>query len=251
MVIMLLDHVRDFFHNSEIDPMDIDQTSPALYFTRWITHFCAPVFVFLSGVSGWLQLAKYKRKGTGRFFIKRGLWLILMEWTVIAFGWTFDPGFHFIPFQVIWAIGISMVLLGIFLYTGLHERYILILGLAILLFHNLFDQIEGSPNFQSNFLIDLLHNGRFSAYHFTKTRIMVIVYPFLPWLGLMMFGFGMGRIFGHEQTSASRKKLLYGISALCIALFVVLRAANIYGNTSDWHTYDTFMKTLMSFLDNR
>ena len=248
---MLLDHVRDFFHNSEIDPMDIEQTSLALFFTRWITHFCAPVFIFLSGVSGWLQLAKYKQKGTARFFMKRGLWFILMEWTLIAFAWTFDPGFHFIPFQVIWAIGISMLLLGVLLYVGVKDTYILILGLAIVALHNMLDVFEAAPDFKSNFIIDLVHNGTFSAYHFAKDRVLVIVYPFMPWLGLMMVGFGMGRIFGHEQNAQSRRKLLFALSGFCLALFVVLRAPNIYGNTSDWKTYDTFVKSLMSFLDVR
>lgn len=251
MVIMLLDHVRDYFHGSEIDPMDLEHTTPYLFFTRWITHFCAPVFIFLSGVSGWLQLAKYKQKGTARFFIKRGLFFILMEWTVIALAWTFDPGFHFIPFQVIWAIGVSMLLLGLILYTGLKDKYILVLGLLIVVLHNLLDKVEAQPGFDSNFWLDLIHNGRFSAYHFTETRIMVIVYPFLPWLGLMMVGFGMGRIFGHEQTAQSRRKLLFLLSGISIALFIVLRAPNIYGNLYEWQADDNWLKSLMSFLDVR
>ncbi len=251
MVIMLLDHVRDYFHNSEIDPLDASVTSPLLYFTRWITHFCAPIFVFLSGVSGWLQLNKYKQKGTARFFISRGLWLILMEWTVVALAWTFDPGFHFIPFQVIWAIGISMLIMGLLLYAGIKDRVMLLIGITIICAHNSMDGIENMAGFESNFWLDILHNGRFSSYYWAPNHRVVIVYPFLPWLGIMMLGFGMGRLFGHEQNEQSRRKLLFGLSALLLAIFVVLRASRLYGDTTAWSSYDSIQKTLMSFFNVR
>ena len=116
MVIMALDHVRDYFHyaaNTD-DPLNLATTTPFLFFTRWITHFCAPVFVFLSGTSIYLQSLRKSKKELSSFLIKRGLWLIFVEWAIISLGWTFNLAYQFIPFQVIWAIGISMILLGVF-----------------------------------------------------------------------------------------------------------------------------------------
>ena len=145
MVIMALDHVRDFFHitaNTD-DPLNLATTSPLLYFTRWITHFCAPVFVFLSGTSIYLQSQRKTKKELSLFLIKRGLWLIFAEFFIIALGWTFDPLFHLHPMQVIWAIGISMVLLGLLIH--LPYKLILALGILILSGYNLMDIPEASP----------------------------------------------------------------------------------------------------------
>lgn len=249
MVIMLLDHARDFFHNSQVNPLDPAQTTPLLYFTRWITHFCAPVFVFLSGVSAWFQLGRHKSRGTGRFLMSRGLWLILMEWTVIAFAWTFDPGFHFIPFQVIWAIGICMVLLGLLIRTGLRAPWIFFIGLVIIFGHNALDKLESDPSFRTNFLWDLLHGGHFSIYHFLPGHSLAVVYPFLPWLGIMMCGFGLGPLFSTQYDSSARQKLLMGLSTLCLSIFVALRASELYGDPQQWHGQGSFSRTLMSFLD--
>ena len=130
MVIMALDHVRDYFHigaNLD-DPLNLTTTTPALYFTRWITHFCAPIFVFLSGVSIYLQSLRKTKKELGVFLIKRGLWLILAEFIIIALAWTFNPLYNIIPLQVIWAIGISMVILGLLTLIRLPYYVILLLG---------------------------------------------------------------------------------------------------------------------------
>ncbi|HSN61243.1 MAG TPA: heparan-alpha-glucosaminide N-acetyltransferase domain-containing protein, partial [Ferruginibacter sp.] len=139
MVLMALDHTRDYFHigaNMD-DPLNLATTTPWLYFTRWITHFCAPIFVFLSGTSIYLQsLRKTKRELSG-FLIKRGLWLIFVEIAIISLGWTFNPFYNFIPLQVIWAIGISMLILG--LLIRLPYQFILVLGLIIVFGHNLLD----------------------------------------------------------------------------------------------------------------
>src|SRR3984885_5491927 len=112
MVIMAIDHIRDFFHGSP-EPTDLAVTTPILFFTRWITHFCAPTFVFLSGISAYLAGTRRTQSQLGAFLMKRGLWLILLELTVITFAFFLDPGFHFLLLQVIWAIGGSMIILGI------------------------------------------------------------------------------------------------------------------------------------------
>ncbi|MBE7178708.1 MAG: DUF1624 domain-containing protein, partial [Mucilaginibacter polytrichastri] len=120
MIIMALDHVRDFFHAGAVtsDPLDLKTTTPILFFTRWITHYCAPVFLFLSGVSAYLASLKKTRKGAAIFLIKRGIWLVFVEIVIINFAFTFNPFYNFIILQVIWAIGLSMILLGLLLLPG-------------------------------------------------------------------------------------------------------------------------------------
>src|SRR5688572_29695810 len=174
MVIMALDHVRDYFHitaNTD-NPLNSDTTIPELYFTRWITHFCAPVFVFLSGTSAYLQSLRKTKKELSSFLIKRGLWLILIELVVISFGWSFNPNYNFVFLQVIWAIGICMVLLGLLIW--LPFRLILALGLLLLVGHNLLDIPESRPGFKGGFLWDLLHSARFAFYPYAPKHGVLI-----------------------------------------------------------------------------
>ena len=179
MVIMALDHVRDYVHigaNTD-DPLNLATTSPALYFTRWITHFCAPIFVFLSGTSVYLQSLRKSKKELGIFLLKRGLWLIIAEWTIIAFAWTFNTNFNIIPFQVIWAIGISMFILGLLVLARLPYRIILILGILIVGGHNLLDIPESKPGFEAGFWWDLLHHGVFKVYPVTGNKVVMTSTP--------------------------------------------------------------------------
>src|SRR5436190_5064254 len=140
MIIMAIDHTRDFFHSEAFtgDPLDPASTTPFLFFTRWITHFCAPTFLFLSGVSAFLSGQKRTKKDLSIFLLTRGLWLILLEATLVTFGWRFDPGYHQIIMQVIWAIGVSMIILSAIIW--LPFPLILLTGFAILLGHNLLDK---------------------------------------------------------------------------------------------------------------
>jgi uncharacterized membrane protein len=250
MVIMLLDHVRDYFHigANTGDPLDLSTTTAALFFTRWITHFCAPIFVFLSGVSAYLQTKKYSRKQLAGFLIKRGLWLIAVEWSLVAFAWTFNPQFNFIPFQVIWAIGISMLILGLFLWMGLKDSLVLAIGALIIATHNLLDRFELAPSFITNFWWDLLHHGNFTMYSFADGHSAILVYPFLPWLGVMMLGFGAGKLFNVSTPQEARKKIFFSISAAALAVFIVLRVFDLYGDPHPWHTKDTWYKTFFSFI---
>src|SRR6478672_9610840 len=142
MIILALHHTRDFFHKYAWtqEPLSMETTTPILFFTRWITHFCAPVFVFLAGTSAWFQSLRKDTKELSLFLIKRGLWLILVEITLISFSFSFDVTFSFIGLQTIWAIGISMVILG--LVTWLPFQAILGLGLLIVLGHNALDFYE-------------------------------------------------------------------------------------------------------------
>ncbi|MFN2458982.1 MAG: DUF1624 domain-containing protein, partial [Chitinophagaceae bacterium] len=181
MIIMALDHTRDFFHAQAFtqDPLDLDTTTPVLFFTRWITHFCAPVFVFLAGTSAFLQGLRKSKKELSVFLIKRGLWLILIELTVINFAFTFDPTFSFFGLQTIWAIGISMVFLGLAIW--LPFAAILALGLIIVFGHNALDFYERGRAGGFGFLYDLIHRPNF--YPLWGKHNLLILYPFLPWTG--------------------------------------------------------------------
>src|SRR5687767_1352650 len=146
MVIMALDHTRDFFHNEAFtrDPLDAATTDPLLYFTRWITHFCAPVFVFLAGTSAYLSGRKKTKKELSAFLFKRGLWLVLVEVLIVTLGISFNPLYNAIFLQVIWAIGISMILLSLLIW--LPFKVILVIGLIIVFGHNLLDYPEAERN---------------------------------------------------------------------------------------------------------
>ncbi|NJO12195.1 MAG: DUF1624 domain-containing protein [Gammaproteobacteria bacterium] len=193
IVVMALDHVRDFFHIGafRFDPLDPAQTHLALYLTRWVTHFCAPVFVFLAGVSVYLQAAKGKDTGTlSRFLLTRGLWLIFLEFTVIGFAWAFS-----IPFmlflQVIWAIGASMIALAVLVW--LPRLAVLFVGIAIVAGHNLLDPITSQSLGVWRVPWMLLHEQ--NVLFLDGQPAVLVAYPVLAWTGVMALGYGMGAIF--------------------------------------------------------
>lgn len=250
MVVMALDHVRDYFHitaNTD-DPLNLATTSPALYFTRWITHYCAPVFVFLSGTSVYLQSLRKTPRELGLFLLKRGLWLILMEWTLVAFAWTFNTNFNIIPFQVIWAIGISMFILGLLILARLPFRVLLVLGLVIVCGHNLLDIPESKPGFRAGFWWDLFHTGVFRIYPITGNQVAMLVYPFVAWTGLMILGYCAGILFTPRFTAVQRKKILLRGGLGLIVFFVLLRYSNVYGDPVDWTRQDSPFYTFLSFI---
>lgn len=248
MVIMALDHVRDFFHIGAFndDPLNIATTTPLLFFTRFITHYCAPSFVFLSGASIYLQSLRKTKKELSAFLIKRGLWLIIAEFFIISLGWTFNPFYNVIPFQVIWAIGISMVILGFTIH--LPFRAVLIIGLLIVAGHNLLDIPEGAKDFKPGFWWDLLHHGQFAAYPFAANHVVLIIYPFVPWTGLMMLGYCLGWFFTPTFTAEKRMKTLSMLGLLLILFFVAVRFANVYGDPHPWVKQDTMLKTFFAFI---
>jgi len=249
MVIMALDHVRDYFHiQANLDnPLNLATTTPLLFFTRWITHFCAPVFVFLSGTSIYLQSLRKTKKELSAFLIKRGLWLIVVEIVLVSLAWSFNPYYNFIFFQVIWTIGISMVILG--LLIRLPFNVILILGIAIVLGHNLLDIPESAPGFKASFLWDLLHSSRFTAYPYAENHVVLIAYPFLPWTGLMMLGYCTGIYFSPKFTAEQRRKILARMGFGLILLFIVVRFINIYGDPVGWSKQKNELFTLFSFIN--
>lgn len=248
MVIMALDHVRDYFHIHAWtdDPMNLETTTPALYFTRYITHFCAPTFVFLSGVSIYLQSLRKTKTELSVFLMKRGLWLIFVEFAIVSFGWSFNPAFERFPLAIIWAIGISMFILG--LLIRLHYKFLLGLGLLIVFGHNLLDFPEAATDFNGGFWWDLIHSSKWSSYQIFGDHNLIIAYPFLPWLGLMILGYCAGKLFSPQFDVARRKQLLTQIGISLLVLFVILRGINIYGDPVTWSMQRNGLYTFFSFM---
>ena len=246
MIIMALDHTREFFHSAALtdNPLNLNTTTPVLFFTRWITHFCAPVFVFLSGTSAYLQSARKSKKELSIFLITRGLWLILMEITIVNLVFSFDISFSAVALEVIWAIGISMVILGLVIW--LPFEIIFILGLMIVLGHNTLDFYERkqTPPFDAGY--NLLH--RVGVHQLWGKYRLLILYPFLPWAGLMMLGYCLGKVLRNDNTAYRKNALMIaGFSA--IALFVIFRFINIYGDLFPWSKQPTGFRSFLSFIN--
>jgi uncharacterized membrane protein len=235
MVVMALDHVRDHFSNAHVDPTDLARTTTALFLTRWVTHFCAPVFVLLAGASAYLAGTRRRTAGElSRFLVTRGLWLIALEFTVVRVGWSFDLHFGWPVLQVIWAIGASMVVLSglVFLPTPAVAAF----AIAVIAGHDLLDGITPERFGSASWLWVLLHVPRFP-----------VVYPLVPWVGVMAAGYGLGPVLLRE--AADRRRILAWLGIGLSAAFVVLRFANGYGDPAPWSTQGSRVFTVLSFLD--
>jgi uncharacterized membrane protein len=229
MVLMVLDHTRDFVTNARFDPLDLAQTSTALFFTRWVTHFCAPVFVFLAGTSAFLSGARRgDAAALARFLLSRGAWLVLLELTVVNFGWAFNARFESgVILQVIWAIGVAMIALAplVFLPTWAVGA----IGAAIVAGHNALDGVTPSGGGAAAAFWSLLHvSGPLSL----GAVPVFALYPVLPWIGVMACGYAFGALF--QLDPARRRLLTAAIGSNLLALFVVLRSAGGYGDPAPW-----------------
>lgn len=246
MIIMALDHTRDFFHDDAFlhDPLDLKTTTPWLFFTRWITHFCAPVFVFLSGTSIYLQSIRLSKKELRVFLLKRGIWLILVEMFIISFLWTFDLHYRSIILQVIWAIGISMVFMGFFIFVPI--RIAVALGVLLVAGHNILDFY---PDLDMGLAGMLLFDGNFSYFPLFGNHGLVIIYPFVPWLGLMMLGYGLGTLYHPDRPAANRQKTLALTGVGLLVFWCFLRYANIYGDPVAWSQQKNTLFTILSFVN--
>jgi uncharacterized membrane protein len=246
MVIMALDHVRDFFHvyAKSLDPLDPTKTYAALFFTRWVTHFCAPTFVFLAGTGAFLSTARGKTKPElARFLLTRGLWLILLELTLVRLGWFFNFDYSLLFVQVIWAIGWSMIVLGGLIFLPL--RAIAAVGLLMIFTHNAFDGVRSQSFGQMKWLWVVLHEQNILSP--ARGVVMLFAYPLIPWVGVMAVGYAFGEILRLERER--RRKILFTLGAACVVLFVALRALNVYGDPNPWATQKDAWFTLLSFLN--
>jgi uncharacterized membrane protein len=239
IVLMALDHVRDYFTNARFDPLDLAQTTPELYATRWITHLCAPIFVLLAGTSAYLIAQRLSRGQVSSFLAKRGLWLIVLELTVVIFAWTFRLDYPVGVFlQVIWAIGVSMLALALLVHLPI--RAIAAIGLAIVFGHNLLDPIVPADLGAWAPLWTVVHEGGVVGFAFAA-------YPILPWIGIMALGYVLGVVFTWD--ARRRGRTLAWLGAVALVLFVLLRASNLYGDPQDWTTQRSALWTFFSFMD--
>lgn len=245
MVVMALDHVRDFFSASNHDPTDLSQTTTALFLTRWVTHFCAPTFVFLAGASAFLYGRRGRtRREVSRFLFTRGLWLVFLEVTVVRFGWEFDLGYRLTTLQVIWAIGCSMILLSVLIY--LPRGAILVFGLGLIALHNLVDSLDIDTLGGFRWLGILLHEpGRI---HLTGSRRLFVVYPLVPWIGLLPLGYVFGPMLVDPNPNRRRWRLL-GLGLALTAGFVALRLLNRYGDPRPWESQPSRWLSALAFLN--
>jgi uncharacterized membrane protein len=241
MVVMELDHTRHFFAAASFNPRDV--TEPALFLTRWIAHFCAPTFIFLAGISAFLYGAERKTSEVSRYLFARGCWLIVLEFTVVRFGWTFSFRIDYLGIQVIFAIGVSMIALAALVH--LPRWAIGTVGLALIAGHNLFDGIKAEQLGAAAPLWNLLHQP--GAFDLTGGFKLFVLYPLIPWIGVMAAGYALGPLFRLKRETRMRQ--LFAIGALVTVGFVFLRATNLYGDPAPWAVQNGVVATVLSFIN--
>lgn len=242
MVIMALDHTRDYFHNAAFyfDPNNPDLTTVPIFITRWITNFCAPAFCFLAGLSAFFVGRRKDKIQLSGFLLKRGLWLVFIEMTVVNFAWYFDPLFRTPGLLVIWSLGISMIVLSALVH--LPFKAILIFSVVLIVGHNMLDSIR----FDGSMVWSALHNAH--TYSVGNGHFFYIDYPIIPWIAVMSLGYCLGELYRESIDAGRRRKILNILGFSSIALFLIVRGINMYGDLVPWKSYDTVTKTVISFL---
>ena len=245
MVLMALDHTRDYFSSSRVSPVDLEHTWPALFLTRWITHICAPVFVLLAGTGAFLATTRGKStRELSRFLLTRGLWLVLLELTFVNwFGWRFEITLNSYGVQVIWAIGCSMIALAGLVW--LPRRVIMAFGLVMIALHNAFDGVRPESFGFWPDLWRVLHTG--GGFEIVPGLHFFAGYPLIPWIGVMAAGYAFGPVLLRE--APARRRWLLTAGAGLTALFFLVRALNLYGDPEPWAAQRNLLFTLFSFLN--
>ena len=240
---MALDHVRDYFHYSAFffDATDPEQTTWPIYFTRFITHFCAPAFSFLAGTSAFMIGKRKSPAELSSFLFKRGLWLVFVEIIIINFAWKFDIHFSHIGLQTIWSLGISMIVLAGLIH--LPKKAVLAFSLVIIFGHNLLDNIH----FDGSYVWAMLHERQ--KFEFAEDHTVVFAYSLLPWIAVMSLGYCFGSLYDSSFDAQKRKRLLNSLGLGSLALFFILIAFNTYGDPVQWTNYGDTSKTLMSIFN--
>jgi uncharacterized membrane protein len=247
MIIMALDHIRAYLHFDSLmfSPTDLQRTTPALFTTRLITHLCAPAFIFLAGTSAYFISQRKTLKETSFFLITRGLWLVILQVTLIRFTWNFDPKFHFNSSNIISTIGFCMIALAFLIHLRL--RAIVVVGLTIVVLHNTLDNITFETGTIADILWSFLHVRK--LYPLSHHYSFLFQYPIIPWVGVMALGFCLGSVYSENHPSKKRKKILLQMGIIGVSAFFVLRLINLYGDPLPWEHYAEISTTIMSFFN--
>ena len=243
MIIMALDHVRDFFGSLAVNPTDLATTTAPLFFTRWITHICAPVFFLLTGTGAYLGLRRRTRAELSRFLLTRGLWLIVLEIVVVRFVMQFNFDYRVTVLTVLWALGWSMVVLSALVY--LPVRVVTAIGVVMIATHNLLDPITAAALGPLGPLWSILHAPGIILPG--PDHLVLVAYPLVPWIGVAAVGYGLGVIY--DWDSGRRRALLVRLGLGLTVAFVVLRTMNVYGDPVPWSAQKSPLFTVLSFLN--
>jgi len=244
MVIMALDHTRDYFTNAFFDPVDLTKTTPGLFLTRWITHYCAPVFIFLAGTGAFLSGSRGKTSGQlAWFLLTRGLWLVVLELTWVRASWMFNWALHEHGAGVFWSIGWSMVALSALVFLPISA--ITAFGLVMIAFHNTLDNLTPEQVGLPEWLWVILHHG--DGFAFQPYFSFGAAYKLIPWIGVMAAGYGFGAFFLLEPKA--RQRQLVGLGAVLTLAFIAIRAINRYGDLHPWTLQEDNLFTFLSFLN--
>ncbi len=249
MIIMALGHVRHFLHLPALtdEPTNLTTTTPLLFFTRWISHYCAPTFVFLAGISIYLTGQNKPVGDHSAFIMKRGLWLVFVELFVITFGLCFNPLYNLFILQVIWATGWSMVVLGLLMRTS--PKVILAAGLVLFFGHNLLDHASLPQQGIAALFWKILFTTQGDILHLSGSHNVFLVYAILPWTGILLLGYSLGPVFKKGFDPVRRRQILNLAGITLLALFVLLRIINQYGDPAPWGAQKNGLYTVMSFVN--
>ncbi len=243
MILMALDHTRDYFGDASASPTNLATTTAALFFTRWVTHFCAPTFFLLTGTGAYLSRRRRSVGDLSRFLVTRGLWLIVLELTVARFFWQFNVDYRITLLNVLWALGWAMIVLG--LLVRLPVRAVAAIGMVMIATHNLLDGVQTASFGALAPLWTLLHSPGFILPG--PAHVVFAAYPIIPWVGVTATGYALGAVW--DLPTDRRRALLLRLGIGCIAAFLVLRGFNLYGDPAPWAPQARPSLTLISFLN--
>jgi uncharacterized membrane protein len=247
MVIMTLDHSRDFLHYPGPSPLNMQTTTVILFFTRWITHYCAPTFVFLSGVSAFLAGQRRTKSELRSFLLKRGAWLILSDMLIISFLFSFDLQYHMLVLEVLWAIGFGMIILALLISAP--RAAIAAIALLILFGHNIFDYVKLPVNGTAGVLCTMFLTAVGSIIPLGTNRAIAELYAVIPWTGALLLGYVFGKLYQTGADPVKRQKTLLVCGLSFIGVFIMLRFINHYGDPAPWSVQRNAAHTLLSFLN--
>jgi uncharacterized membrane protein len=239
MILMALDHTRDFFGIPGQNPTDLASATPALFFTRWITHFCAPVFFLLTGTGAYLSLRRKSPSELSRFLLTRGIWLIFLELVLLrCFSYQFNFDYRVTMLLVLWALGWAMITLSGL--VRLPTVVATVFGVLLIVGHNLFDSVKSA-----NPLWVILHSPDFVVN--TPEHVVFVAYPLIPWIGVTAVGYSLGQVYSWD--TERRRAFLLRLGLTLSLAFLVIRGINIYGDPSRWLRQKTALFTVLSFLN--